>query len=142
MIVKIDTEYLHPAIATLLSYATSTNKIKHAYDNYIQHANKILFAFMQDDQIIGCIGVEVQNQHALEILHIAVTPEKRSSGIGSTLLKHVIGHFPITTITAETDNDAVLFYQKFGFDITSLGEKYVGVERFLCIYNIKLDPDL
>lgn len=35
-------------------------------------------------------------------------------------------------IYTETDNDAVDFYRKYGFEITSLGEKYPGVERFLC----------
>ena len=35
-------------------------------------------------------------------------------------------------ITAETDRDAVEFYWSSGFKVTSLGEKYPGVERFLC----------
>ncbi|EOR21192.1 N-acetyltransferase GCN5 [Niallia nealsonii AAU1] len=39
-----------------------------------------------------------------------------------------------TFISAETDNDAVGFYRKNGFKITSLGEKYPIVEWFLCIY--------
>ncbi|WP_268921683.1 hypothetical protein [Metabacillus sediminilitoris] len=37
-------------------------------------------------------------------------------------------------ITAETDKEAVVFYRNYGFKITSLGEKYPGVERFLCEY--------
>jgi len=35
-------------------------------------------------------------------------------------------------ITAETVRDAVKFYWSSGFKVTSLGEKYPGVERFLC----------
>lgn len=35
-------------------------------------------------------------------------------------------------LTAETDIEAVGFYQNYGFNVTSLGEKYAGVERFLC----------
>ena len=37
--------------------------------------------------------------------------------------------------TAETDKDAVDFYRKLGFSVTSLGEKYPGVERFHCEYS-------
>ncbi|GAA0394735.1 hypothetical protein GCM10008933_26940 [Paenibacillus motobuensis] len=36
-------------------------------------------------------------------------------------------------IIAETDQDAIGFYSKIGFEIHSLGEKYPGVERFQCI---------
>jgi len=39
-----------------------------------------------------------------------------------------------TSIVAETDHEAVDFYRRYGFFITSLGEKYPGVERFLCQY--------
>lgn len=39
------------------------------------------------------------------------------------------------SIVAETDDEAVDFYRRYGFFITSLGEKYPGVERFLCQYN-------
>ncbi|MNW71139.1 hypothetical protein D3C74_508110 [compost metagenome] len=42
----------------------------------------------------------------------------------------------IETITAETDREAVGFYRSTGFPITSLGEKYPGVERFACILDV------
>lgn len=42
----------------------------------------------------------------------------------------------IVRIKAETDKDAVGFYKKNGFSITSLGEKYPGVERFECIFSV------
>lgn len=50
--------------------------------------------------------------------------------MGSRLLNalHTEGsHLPIV---AETDNDAVNFYAANNFTVTSLGEKYPGVERF------------
>ena len=36
-------------------------------------------------------------------------------------------------IEAETDADAVGFYEQVGFTVTSLGESYPGVERFRCV---------
>lgn len=41
----------------------------------------------------------------------------------------------IRRMEAETDKNAVNFYRKIGFNITSLGEKYPGVERFKCTLN-------
>lgn len=45
----------------------------------------------------------------------------------------------IVRIRAETDKDAVGFYKKNGFTITSLGEKYPGVERFDCTLSVSND---
>ncbi|MCC2686381.1 MAG: hypothetical protein K0R75_3280, partial [Paenibacillaceae bacterium] len=42
---------------------------------------------------------------------------------------------------AETDRDALRFYQKMGFTAHSLGEKYPGVERFKCLYSISHSGD-
>ena len=36
-------------------------------------------------------------------------------------------------VEAETDADAVGFYARVGFTITSLGHVYPGVERFRCV---------
>ncbi len=40
----------------------------------------------------------------------------------------------VVTLVAETDRDTLNFYQKNGFVVISLGEKYPGVERFKCVY--------
>ncbi|MNU09693.1 hypothetical protein D3C72_2564150 [compost metagenome] len=42
----------------------------------------------------------------------------------------------IGTITAETDHEAAGFYRSAGFTVTSLGEKYPGVERFACVLSV------
>ncbi len=49
------------------------------------------------------------------------------------MINYISDKYPL--IYAETDNDAVNFYWKYGFEITSLGEKYPGVERFLCEFS-------
>ncbi|WP_239984546.1 hypothetical protein [Lentibacillus sediminis] len=50
------------------------------------------------------------------------------------MIKFICNKHSLQFISAETDKDAVVFYQNLGFQITSLGEKYPGVERFLCEY--------
>jgi ribosomal protein S18 acetylase RimI-like enzyme len=48
------------------------------------------------------------------------------------MVRFVCDKHSLKFISAETHKDAVEFYRKYGFKITSLGEKYLGVERFLC----------
>lgn len=124
-----------PSVRNLLSYATSINKVDIVYDNYIQSFNQQLFGFMKEDNIIGCIGVEI-NLSLCEIKHIAVSPKERGNGIGSKMINFLCEKYSFTSIVAETDTDAVEFYRNFGFKITSLGEKYPGVERFLCEFKM------
>mgnify|MGYP003740132597 CR=1 FL=1 len=131
MIIEINSIIPHPSVRNLLSYATSINKVDNVYDNYIQSSNQQLFGFMKEDNIIGCIGVEI-NLSRCEIKHIAVSPKVRGNGIGSKMINFLCEKYSFTSIVAETDTDAVEFYRNFGFKITSLGEKYPGVERFLC----------
>ena len=65
------------------------------------------------------------------LLHLATDPHCRRHGIGTALIHWVHARHPSIPLTAETDADAVRFYEKTGFTSTSLGEKYPGVERFL-----------
>jgi ribosomal protein S18 acetylase RimI-like enzyme len=108
------------------------DKVEIEYDSYLKSPNKTLFAFELEGKNVGCMGVEISNLTQCEIKHIAVSSEHRGKGIGSKMISFVLEMYP--SVSAETDFDAVEFYRKFGFKITSLGEKYPGVERFLCVY--------
>ncbi|MFB1082517.1 GNAT family N-acetyltransferase [Jeotgalibacillus sp. JSM ZJ347] len=114
----------------LLSYATSN--VEKEYVKYIQSQNRELYGFEFEGETVGCIGVEINNPHLCEIKHIAVSPIMRENGIASEMIRYMSDLYPIDYIFAETDKDAVAFYEKYGFKTTSLGEKYPGVERFLC----------
>ncbi len=48
------------------------------------------------------------------------------------MLAQLVHQEGLLHLQAETDRDAVGFYGKAGFTVTSLGEKYPGVERFAC----------
>jgi len=48
------------------------------------------------------------------------------------VVKHVCQGLRLKRITPEIDDSAVGFCRKCGLAITSLGQEYPGVERFLC----------
>ncbi|UDH01515.1 GNAT family N-acetyltransferase [Rhodococcus opacus] len=79
---------------------------------------------------VGVIGYSAAPDRTT-LLHLATDPACRQHGIGTALIHWVHARHPDIPLTAETDADAVRFYENTGFTSTSLGEKYPGVERFL-----------
>jgi len=123
---------ISPAIRKLLSFATSDKKVQQEYEKYILLSNRTLYSFVVEGEIVGCIGIEQISLSECEIKHIAILADQRGKGIGSKMINYIANKY--SSIVAETDNEAVDFYRRYGFFITSLGEKYPGVERFLCQY--------
>lgn len=119
-------------VAVLLSYAASEEKAETEYKKYITLRDRQLYGFMDGEAMGGCIGIEIVDADVLEIKHIAVAPEQRGSGLGRAMIQAVQGKLKPNVMVAETDLEAVGFYRSLGFEIRSLGEKYPGVERFLC----------
>ena len=119
----------------MLAYAVgdgSDQKLSHILQRMYSDPATKLYVWIEDDrEAAGLIGWRVQGG-ALEILHIAVDEGKRHQGIGRRLIDAAVALEHPHEVVAETDHDAVEFYQHYGFSIQSLGEKYPGVERFQC----------
>ncbi|GGA28165.1 GNAT family N-acetyltransferase [Psychrobacillus lasiicapitis] len=131
---EINMEILLTSIRKLLAYATSVRKIDAEYKLYQEQENRKLYGYKQAEQFVGCIGVELTVENTCIIKQIAVSPDMRGRGIGERMIDFIIENYAHSKIFTETDQDAVNFYKKMGFTITSLGEKYLGVERFMCEY--------
>jgi len=82
--------------------------------------------------LAGCIGLALGPDSSAVVQHIAVAPAAQRQGLGRSLIDSVAALYELTSLSAETDRDAVDFYRHCGFDATSLGEIYPGTERFLC----------
>ncbi|WP_391203911.1 GNAT family N-acetyltransferase [Psychrobacillus sp. L4] len=134
---KISSITIHPKIRELFSYATSKDRVDLEYEKYIPSPEHKLYGLELQDKIVACIGITFINAASCEIKHIAVSPIVRGNNIGSQMIKFVCDKHSLSSIKAETDKGAVKFYEKNGFNITSLGEKYPGVERFFCEYTIQ-----
>jgi ribosomal protein S18 acetylase RimI-like enzyme len=107
-------------------------------EKYIINPNTAVYANKEDDTYKGIIVIDISNSNAIEIMNIAVSTNFQKSGIGSSLINHCIHTFYPNEIITETDDDAVEFYEKFGFHILSLGDKYgTGIMRYQCIYRCK-----
>lgn len=121
-------------IFKLLELATSTDKVINEYNCYRQMEKRTLYGWKSDNIYVACIGIEMIESHHAEIKHIAVAPSCRNQQLGSKMIHHVVQQLRLQRLIAETDYEAVGFYKSYGFAISSLGEKYPGVERFLCVW--------
>ncbi len=129
---KVHSKTIHSSIRELLSYATSEVIMDLEYQNYLQSINLNLYALESNGESISCIGFEFISSNHCKIKHIAVSPTERGNGIGRKIITFICDKYSVNLISAETDIDAVNFYRNCGFKIINLGEKYPGVDRFLC----------
>ena len=120
----------------ILSYATSSDidKVKKIYEEYLFSNNFILLGYEIDNKLVGLIGFYSSDKVSkiYELKHISVDIDYRKSGIGRKLIENILEAYDIKELVAETDDDAVDFYKKMGFEIVNLGEKYPGTIRYRC----------
>lgn len=90
-----------------------------------------VFAYSENGEYKGIIVFKVEDNTA-EILDIAVIPEYQGNGIGSRLINYIFSKFAVSKITAETDDDAIGFYKKYGFTViyTKLNH---DTKRYVCV---------
>lgn len=89
-----------------------------------------VYAYLENGEYKGIIVFKIKDKTA-EILDIAVQPEYQGKGIGSRLIDYIFSQFSINKIIAETDDDAIDFYKKYGFTVidTKLNR---GTIRYVC----------
>ena len=95
--------------------------------------NVNIYAYKEDGRYKGIVIFKTINNSAT-ILDIAVKPEHRGQGIGSKLIDFIFNHFNAQNITAETDDDAIGFYKKYGFIVADTKVEF-DTKRYTCVKN-------
>lgn len=122
-----------PEVLTLLApsvYNPTSERLKDRAEKYSADKNTFVYACKTGGIYVGIVVFRMENNTA-EILDIAVKPEYRKHGIGKSLIDFIFTQFPTDNITAETDDEAVGFYKRCGFTITSVGE-VSSIKRYFC----------
>lgn len=123
-------QILVDAIHPELTY--ESERVNKVYESYITNHRQQLYVWMENERVVGVIGIEKIGSGIYEIKHIATKRGKRGRGIGRKMIDQLIKVKKAEKLFAETDQDAVAFYRRCGFTVQSLGEKYPSVERFQC----------
>ena len=115
-------------------FMPTEEKFNNKVDLFLNDNSVKIFVCFEQDKIVGIVVVSFKEQKKIEIIGIAVDVSARGKGIGSYMINQVINNYGLLSVYAETDNDAVWFYQKNGFNIVEFSETYDGetVVRYKC----------
>ena len=89
----------------------------------------LCYVAKNDDKVLGVVLIE-ETPYDFDILEIVVDQELRGRGIGTMLMKRVLGYAKFThkekaTLEVASDNNsAISFYEKFGFSQISVRKNY------------------
>lgn len=138
MFISLQDRLGDPIVEELIEYATlpEPEHVTAALEEYKQKDSLQLYGFEDEEQLVALIGIDKQDEK-VEIRHLAVLPENRLKGYGRGIISEMISAVKPEVVIAETDEEAVDFYRNIGFIVYSLGEKYPGVERYRCVFEIE-----
>lgn len=132
-IMNVKASLLQPEVLALLKpsvYDPTPERLKSRAEKYAAGKNIFVYACKKCGVYTGIVVFKTENGTA-EILDIAVKPKYRKHGIGKSLIDFIFTQFPIDTITAETDDEAVEFYKRCGFNVIGFGMK-CNNKRYIC----------
>lgn len=126
-----DAERLKELIAPSV-FNLDGGRLSYLFETVYASPRRKLYVWEEDGKPVGILGIERVGRDAALLLHIAVDQQSRRHGIGMHLVKGVIAEEQLQALYSETDQNSVDFYRAAGFQVTSLGEKHPGIERFSC----------
>ena len=123
-----------PDILKLLApsvYNPTEERLLNRAKKYQEDENANIYAYKHNGQYKGIVIFKIIN-NSETILDIAVKPEHRGQGIGSKLIDFIFNSFNAQNITAETDDDAIGFYKKYGFTVADTKVEF-DTKRYVCV---------
>jgi len=111
-------------------YNSSEENINNILLEYMWNNEKTLFGYFLDRKLVGIIGVK-NNIENIEVLHFGIHSEYRGKKLGTELMDFIKSKGK--TIILSTDDDAIIFYKKYGFKYNPYYVEYNKI-RYNCIY--------
>jgi len=126
----------NPTVRKLVSasaYDQSIEATDKRMEEFRRREDLHLYGWLENDEILGTCGVEVHSD-CVVIRGIAVDPNFRKRGIGKAMITAVQQKYK-QTVKAETDDGAVEFYRKCGFETEGFIKTYSNGEckRYKCV---------
>ena len=115
------------ALQQLLSFCLFDNSPQGISNAMSKYPGEVFYGWIENNKPLGICGYR-ELQSKIEICHIAVSPTSRHKGIGKKMIAALYKKYN-KTIEAETDDDAIGFYRKCGFETTELYKEY-GSQKY------------
>lgn len=121
-----------PEVEALLAHAMFPDaaRIARNLEAYRTDPGRQLFLWETGGRVVCAVGLHVRARQA-EVLHIGTDPQERGKGFARALLSAVASALDLTALSAETDEDAVGFYRRSGFQVREAAPRG-GQRRFAC----------
>jgi N-acetylglutamate synthase-like GNAT family acetyltransferase len=120
------------AVRELLRHATGSASSAERARRRVADRDWALVGWEEEGELAACAGVERLAEDAVELHAVAVVPARRGRGVGRALVDAVAAVINAPELVAETDDDAVGFYRRCGFDVTPAGTRG-GRPRYRCV---------
>ena len=109
----------------------SEENIKRILLEYKQNNEKTLYGYFLDKKLVGIIGIK-RNIENIQISNFGIHPEYRGKNLGTELMDFIKRNNK--TMILSTDDDAIIFYKKYGFKYTEQYNEKYQIMRYNCIY--------
>ncbi len=114
----------------ILDRALGERSRDQALEAYRSGDGRELFGWYSESTLMSVAGLSVGGTTA-ELLHIATDPAHERQGHAVALVRALLGELELNTLVADTDENAVGFYRRLGFDVTVLESPW-PTPRFRC----------
>ncbi len=113
-------------------YEATTQKLRTRAQKYFDSPNTYVYTFLEDGEHMGIV-VFSKSASVATICDIAVKNQHTGKGIGRKMIEYICNNFNVSSIVAETDDEAVGFYKKCGFDVTVTKSNF-DINRYICTH--------
>jgi ribosomal protein S18 acetylase RimI-like enzyme len=99
-----------------------------------------LYGCAEQERIAGLIGIEPTSQQGAIIRDLAVLPETRRRGVGSSLIDHLRNDLGFASLEGDTLESAIAFYKRSGFVVREDGAMPDGQTRYRFRWTCETNP--
>ena len=119
-------------------YAPSYEKFAEKARFYLDDSSTAVYGYYENTVLLGVIVLQAKAPNIAEIVGIAVEHTFQHRHIGKELIQYAAAIGRYTELYAETDNDAVIFYERCGFETEPFQVTYDGTpcKRYRCTYHL------
>lgn len=127
---------LSPELEALLSRAMfpDPERIRRALKSYRTDPTCRIFTWMVEGHPVSAAGIR-QHDGGVEVLHLSTAPGEEGRGYARALLHTLAAHLSASHMVAETDDGAVEFYRRAGFEVTPIPSSWERA-RYRCVLTL------
>lgn len=139
VMVDVKKNFYEDSLLSLLALSVYNPTLERLRERVKKYSNSYahVYAYTESENYSDIV-VFTLNHNKITINNIATLERKQGNGIATRMLDFLLEQFQASEIIAETDDDAVGFYRKYGFS-TSICGQINGITRYKCVF-VKATP--